>query len=458
MIEFIGRLHPVFVHLPIGIFVLVVLLEFAALDPKRKIWSTTIQPINIIGIIFSFLSILTGLLLAEEGNNNEDDVNVHKWTAIATTVLFITYAIGRNKLIQNRFGHITSLILLSIGLISTGHLGGTLTHGADYLTIETTNKEKEVAFTVKDINQAAVYKDIVQYTLEKKCVQCHGADKQKGKLRLDDSTWVLTGGKNGQVVNQQVPEKSELLKRILLDLNDEKHMPPKGKNQLTEFEQAIFKWWIVSGASFNKHIAEMQLDDKTKNALNKFKEYYSEKGYDIKREDVASISKRDKLALEKAGWVIAPISNEDNHIRAVGYNLEQPLEKSIETLALIKEQLVELKLSSSGINDQDIRIISSLTNIEKLWLDGNKLTDQSLEKITTLTNLSYLNLSFTSISKNGIVQLKKLPALKNIYLYETKVSAEDLTKLKSEWKGVKIYGKDSMTVAPTDTLFTKPAK
>jgi mono/diheme cytochrome c family protein len=343
-------------------------------------------------------------------------------------------------------------------LLSTGHLGGSLTHGSDYLTISSAADQKEVTFTITDINQAAVYKDIVQYTLDKKCVQCHGADKQKGKLRLDDSTWVLTGGKNGQVVNQQEPEQSEMLRRILLELNDEKHMPPKGKDQLTEFEQAIFKWWIVSGASFNKHVAEMQPDDKTKSALNKFKAYYSEKRTDIKREEVASISKQDKLTLEKVGWVITPISNDDNHVRAVGYNLEQPLKKAIEMLSLIKEQLVELKLSSSGINDEDIASISSLTNIEKLWLDGNKLTDQSLEKISTLTNLSYLNLAFTSISKNGIVQLKKLPALKNIYLYETKVTGEDLTQLKSEWKSVKFYGKDSMTVVPTDTLFTKPAK
>ncbi len=458
MLEFIGRLHPAIVHLPIGIFVLVVLLEFAALHPKRKIWSSAIQPINIIGIIFSLLSLLTGLLLAEEGNNNEDDVNVHKWTAIATTLLFVGYTLGRNKILQHRIIHVTSLIILSIGLLSTGHLGGSLTHGSDYLTISPAADQKEVAFTITDINQAAVYKDIVQFTLDKKCVQCHGADKQKGKLRLDDSTWVLTGGKNGQVVNQQEPEQSEMLRRILLELNDEKHMPPKGKDQLTEFEQAIFKWWIVSGASFNKHVAEMQPDDKTKSALNKFKAYYSEKRTDIKREEVASISKQDKLTLEKVGWVITPISNDDNHVRAVGYNLEQPLKKAIEMLSLIKEQLVELKLSSSGINDEDIASISSLTNIEKLWLDGNKLTDQSLEKISTLTNLSYLNLAFTSISKNGIVQLKKLPALKNIYLYETKVTGEDLTQLKSEWKSVKFYGKDSMTVVPTDTLFTNPAK
>ena len=458
MFEFIGRLHPAIVHLPIGIFVLVLLLEFAALHPKRKIWSSAIQPINVIGIIFSLLSLLTGLLLAEEGNNNEDDVNFHKWTAIATTLLFVIYTLGRNKLIQNRIAHITCLLVLSIGLISTGHLGGSLTHGSDYLTISPAANQKEVAFTVTDINQAAVYKDIVQYTLDKKCVQCHGADKQKGKLRLDDSTWVLTGGKNGAIVNQQDPEQSEMLRRILLELNDEKHMPPKGKDQLTEFEQAIFKWWIVSGVSFNKHVAEMQPDEKTKSALKKFKDHYSQKAIVQKREDVSSIAKEDKLALEKAGWVISAISNDDNHIRAVGYNLEQPLKQSIEKLSIIKEQLVELKLSSSRIKDEDIASISSLSNIEKLWLDGNKLSDQSLEKLTTLNKLGYLNLASTLISKNGIIQLKKLPALKNIYLYATKVTVEDLTQLKTEWKGVKIYGKDSMTVVPTDTLFTKPAK
>jgi Leucine-rich repeat (LRR) protein len=214
----------------------------------------------------------------------------------------------------------------------------------------------------------------------------------------------------------------------------------------------------VSGASFNKHVAEMQPDDKTKSALNKFKDHYSQKAIVQKREDVSSIAKEDKLALEKAGWVISAISNDDNHIRAVGYNLEQPLKQSIEKLSIIKEQLVELKLTSSGIKDEDIASISSLSNIEKLWLDGNKLNDPCLEKLVTLNNLSYLNLASTLISKNGFVQLKKLPSLRNIFLYETKITGEDLTQLKSEWKGVKIYGKDSMTVAPTDTLFTKPAK
>lgn len=303
-----------------------------------------------------------------------------------------------------------------------------------------------------------MYKDIVQYTLDKKCVQCHGADKQKGNLRLDDSTWVLTGGKNGQVVNKKDPEQSEMLRRILLELNDEKHMPPKGKDQLTDFEQAIVKWWIATGASFNKHVVDMQPDEKTKSALNKFKDHYSQKATVKERAQVGAVSEENKLALEKSGWVISAISNEDNHLRAVGYNLEQPLKQSIEKLSLIKEQLVELKLSSSGITDEDIASISSLINIEKLWLDGNNISDQCLKKLTTLKNLHYLNLASTSISKNGIAQLKDLPALNNIYLYQTNVTLEELSQLKTEWKGVKIYGMDSMTIVPTDTLFTRPAK
>jgi hypothetical protein len=38
------------------------------------------------------------------------------------------------------------------------------------------------------------------------------------------------------------------------------------------------------------------------------------------------------------------------------------------------------------------------------------------------------------------------------------VTGEDLTQLKTEWKGIKIFGKDSMFQVPTDTLFKKTEK
>src|SRR5690242_2500910 len=45
----------------------------------------------------------------------------------------------------------------------------------------------------------------VRPILAASCVKCHGADKQKGGLRLDDRTAALDGGNGGPVI---VPGKS----------------------------------------------------------------------------------------------------------------------------------------------------------------------------------------------------------------------------------------------------------
>ena len=426
MIEFIGRLHPAIVHFPIGIFILLIIVEFASFHPKRNTWSAAIVPMYIIGIVFSALSLLTGFLLSQEGDYLSSAVDLHKWIAIATSLLFLAYVFFRNIIIKNKSGHIITLIILSASIATTGHLGGSLTYGADYLTI---TKEKIVldkTVNIKDINQAVLYKDIVQHTLNMKCVQCHGADKQKGKLRLDGINWIQQGGKNGLVINSQQPDQSELIKRILLELNDEHHMPPKGKPQLTAFEQHILQWWVQTGASFEGSVTSLQPDEKMIKALVSFKDHYSSsKITTTKRKAVSAITASQQKELEQWGWVISAISNEDNHIRAVGFNLEKPVKQAIDKLSLIKEQLVELKLSSSGIKDNDLENINKLNHLEKLWLNGNDITDKCISKINGLNGLTYLNLSSTAISEIGIEPLKKLPNIKSIFLYKDELQMVD---------------------------------
>jgi len=458
MLEFIGRLHPVIVHLPIGIFILVILLEFASFSQKRKNWVENIQPIIMIGFLFSCFSLLTGLILAEEGSNNEADVDLHKWTAIITTLLFLFYAITRNIIVRNKILHTVNLIILSFFLLSTGHLGGTLTHGDDFLSLDSKEPLIQNTINITDINQAEVYRDIVQPTLNMKCVQCHGADKQKGKLRLDDSTWLLTGGKNGAVINLQQPEQSELLKRVLLELNNEHHMPPKEKQQLTDFEQTLFQWWIMSGSNFHQKVENIQVEEKVRKALNTFKDYHSKEKQVSKREDVLPIALNTKLELEKAGWVISEISKDDHHIRAVGFNIENPRDQSLKKLLLISEQLVELKLTSSGVSDKDLSILQGLKNIEKLWLDENQITDQGIKEISSLERLGYINLASTNVTKSGIENLLKNKSIQNVYLYQTGIDPNEISSLKKEWKAVKIFGADSMIKMPTDTLFQRKVK
>ena len=96
-----------------------------------------------------------------------------------------------------------------------------------------------------------VYSDIIQPILQEKCYSCHGPRKQKAKLRLDGKDNILRGGKDGKVVEAKLNEKPEMLRRILLPPDDEDHMPPKEKGQLSERQVMLIRWWLEKGADFN---------------------------------------------------------------------------------------------------------------------------------------------------------------------------------------------------------------
>jgi hypothetical protein len=80
--------------------------------------------------------------------------------------------------------------------------------------------------------------------LAERCASCHGAKKQKGKLRVDSLAALKRGGKEGAAVVPGRPDASLLLKRVRLPLNDDDHMPPKTKPQLTPREVQVLSDWI----------------------------------------------------------------------------------------------------------------------------------------------------------------------------------------------------------------------
>lgn len=459
LIELIGRFHPVFVHLPIGIFVLVILMDGLTRYDKFSYLSASIRLILGVGIVTALLSLVTGYTLSLEGSNNQDLVDNHQWTAIGTTALFTAYYFLRQKLIAKRIAHTYTLMLLLLMLAWTGHQGGSLTHGEGFLTdgILETKTIAETQLNIKDINQAVVYKDLVQYTLNQKCVQCHGSDKQKGKLRLDDLNWIKTGGKNGNLINASNPAEGELIKRILLDDIDEHHMPPKEKAQLTDAELVIFQWWINTGASFDKSVAALAPDEKVIKALASFKEENQTqvKTTIKKREPIKPIDKQIQERLEKMGWVVSPIALDDHHIRLTGYNIDTSLNEALALAAQISDHIIELKLSFSAIKDNDLNNLSKFKQLEKLWLDHTAISDISLKQLMAMKNLEYLNIVGTNTSAKGLRTLIQLPALKMIYAQGIKITAEEKFALQTVQSNTKLYFGDSMKSAITDTLFAK---
>ena len=83
---------------------------------------------------------------------------------------------------------------------------------------------------------------------DKSCIKCHGAEKQKGKLRLDTLEATLKGGENGESVVKGNSAKSPFVHTIAR-LDPDAAMPPDGKGDPLSKEQVgIVRAWIDQGA------------------------------------------------------------------------------------------------------------------------------------------------------------------------------------------------------------------
>ena len=85
--------------------------------------------------------------------------------------------------------------------------------------------------------------------LEQNCVGCHGAEKEKGKFRLDARDFLLKGGENGVDV---VPGKSaeSALIHAVARLDDDTAMPPKKEKALSAAQVGLLRAWIDAGAPY----------------------------------------------------------------------------------------------------------------------------------------------------------------------------------------------------------------
>src|SRR5436190_19014212 len=94
----------------------------------------------------------------------------------------------------------------------------------------------------------AAFGERVWPLLEARCVKCHGAEKQKGELRLDSREATLKGGENGPALVPGKPEESLLIK-LVHHAEKDRTMPPKEK--LKDQEIALMETWIKAGAPWS---------------------------------------------------------------------------------------------------------------------------------------------------------------------------------------------------------------
>lgn len=411
------------------------------------------------GMIGAVVSCISGYLLSQSGDYDAQLVSRHQWFGISTAIFsFILYVLHKIS-ISESLARWLSLILIILITI-TGHLGGTLTHGAGYLTaaFNSAEKKQRILKPIPNIQEAAVYADIVQPVLEAKCYGCHGPTKQKAKLRLDSPAFILRGGKDGKVLLPGKADESEMIKRIFLPINDDDHMPPKAKPQLSENEIVLLHWWVSSGADFNKKVKDLQQTEKINPVLLAFQ---SGASVEKKLTDVpgAPVEKGDEKVINKlrqAGVVVIPVAQNSNYLLANFVTAGSTADSTLQLLVSLKKQLVWLKLDNITIGDSALDHVAACTSVTRLQLNNTNITDKGLAKLQSLKQLQSLNLVGTKVTANGILQLQKLGNLKSMYLYKTNVSSNDWNNLHKAFPSVQLdTGKYTVSTLATDTTEIK---
>lgn len=436
MLEFFGRFHPVFVHLPIGILLLgciCILLSFAAKFINLK---PAIPIMLLLGALSAVVSCITGYLLANGGDYDGKLVSNHQWMGISVAVLsFILWIIYQKVKSNAILGTIAAVLIVLISI--TGHLGGSLTHGSDYLTapLKSGSTKGGAAIPhIPNVQEAFVYQNAIQPLFQNRCYSCHGSEKQKGKLRLDQEEFILKGGEDGHTLVKGKADDSELMKRILLPLSDEDHMAPKEKPQLTTNEIALLKWWIDNGADFKKKFKDLPQPENIKTILASLQKGESGadqiKVSDIPTEEVSAVDNKVLKKFTDAGITVFPVAQHTNYLSANFINAQSMGKDVLDLIKSIEKQLLWLKLENNKVNDQTLNAIKDCKNLTRLSLNNTPVTDAGLASLKDLDQLQSLSLVGTKITAKGINQLKKLKKLKFLYVYHTGITKTDLSGIK----------------------------
>jgi hypothetical protein len=400
------------------------------------------------GAFGAVLAATTGFLLMRADGVEGSRVDRHLIGGISVAVIAVVAVVSQAWLAQrsrvgSRAGYRVVLAALCGALVLTGHDGSALTHGEEYLTEHLPWKTREAVVsapkfpTERPVEQWAAYQHVVAPILETRCVACHNSTNFKGKLVMDRWEGLTRGGKTGPLWVAGKPEESLLVERLLLPLEDEKHMPPKKKLQLSADEISLLKLWVRAGAPAEGTPPMLASDQAWLTAAKKLPNLLiaahnlqgvsAEESHEFDPKKVAEARVPVEAALTplrtRFPGVISYHSRESTELRVNASLLGSAFgDADLAALAPLHGWVTELDLSDTAITDASASVLATMTQLRTLRLNGTKVGDGTLTALLSLTSLESIGLFGTDVSDTGKRSLTKLPKLRRIYAEENKVS------------------------------------
>ena len=436
--QFVGRFHPLAVHLPIALVLLVALLECAGLFRSGKHLQAVAGFVLALATASALIAVFLGWLLGRSGGYEGGLVLQHMWGGILLVgALLVCCAIrGWNTRLYG------AALFATVCLMAwTSDQGGKLTHGEGFLTEHMPGKlrsllgvappaKRHVAVSaglsapanpsVANVSappaaSVAFFASRVAPIFDDKCVQCHGPEKKKGKLRLDSFENVMRGGKDGVVIKPGDTKNSELYRRVTLPRDDEDAMPAEGKPGLTSAELKVIEFWITSGASENLAAEKARAAPPPPPApvvLPPLAADYRPRANQIAALETQlgvrliprSQNPRDGLTLRTVG---APARCDDAALTA---------------LKPIADLIVDAELARTKVTDAGLKTLASFPNLRSVDLSRTTVTSRGIVPLAGLNKLESLNLTATDVDDEGVRPFRNKPGLRRLYLFETRCS------------------------------------
>ncbi|MRI00523.1 hypothetical protein GH721_08235 [Kriegella sp. EG-1] len=411
-VGWVGRWHPLVLHFPI---VLLLICVFLGLTNKN------ISPLLFtITVLLTLVTAISGFFLSKETGIKGSLIIWHQWLGGALALLVtIWYWLSTTFAIHGIIPKIIQGIILILVLV-TGHFGGMVTHGEDFLALPIEKRQEGIP------ENPLIFANVVSKILDDKCVSCHNPNKKKGELLLNTFEGVLAGGEFGSTVIPYDIEKSELIKRLHLPIDDEKHMPPEGKKQLTTSEINIIERWIALGASDTLKLNQLPNTETLVSLVTSLMKPEVSSGWEnlpILKDSVIDNLSTDYITIKRIA----------SNINALSVDVYKPPTYDsnwVLNLNQIAKNIIELDLSGLPISDNEFTFITTCNNLERLEIDKTSVGDNEIKLLLQLKKLEFLKVFNTDITDESIKVFKEMNSLKSLYLGGSKITDEGINNLK----------------------------
>ncbi len=434
LLQATGRIHPLVLHLPIGLVLIAALVWFRRNALGEQTVSRILPTVFGLNALFSVIAALAGVALStEEGYEGEilyRHMNLGTVLSILTALQFFWYISGKMREIG--FSILTAISIAAV--VWTGHLGSVITHGEGFLTerfFPSTDEEQ-----TGPTDSATVFNAAVLPVLNRKCNSCHNPGKKKGELIMTTLEGIAAGGENGAIWVAGKPEESSLIKRIRLPLDHDDHMPPDGKPQLTRSETRLLELFIRSGADGRQLLGALPKED----SLYLLAHTEMERSGSI----TASTPMRpfdfadadDIRKLNDPFRSVTQLAGNDPAIR-VAFHLPSGFSLAAVTgLEPVAENITEINLTGMPVDIKFVEALREFPHLQKLILNNTGITDETATALSTLPSLNTLSVAGTKLTTGGMKSLGKSKTLRRVYLWGTGISEDDLNRLRKDLESI----------------------